>query len=92
MTDNQNRIAIFKNDKKEAGSKQPDYRLVGDFEGQRIKGGIWLDKSKAGQTYMSGKLERDDQQQTGGGGGREAQTTTDPFDDDVPFARNDGLR
>ncbi len=50
MTDNQNRIAIFKNDKKEAGSKQPDYRLVGDFEGQRIKGGIWLDKSKAGQT------------------------------------------
>jgi uncharacterized protein (DUF736 family) len=62
MSNDQNRIAIFKNDKKEAGSKQPDYRLVGDFEGQRIKGGIWLDKSKAGQTYMSGKLERDEGQ------------------------------
>lgn len=79
MTDNQNRIAIFKNDKKEAGSKQPDYRLVGDFEGQRIKGGIWLDKSKAGQTYMSGKLERDDQQQT-------RETAAPPVDDsDFPF-------
>jgi len=80
MSNDQNRIAIFKNDKKEAGSKQPDYRLVGDFEGARIKGGIWMDKSKSGQVYMSGKLERDEGEQ------RQQQAAPQSNDDaDFPF-------
>jgi hypothetical protein len=101
VSNDQNRIACFKNKKEK--DTHPDYRLVGDFEGTRIKGAFWLKKDKNGNTYMSGKLERDEgqQQARGGGGGQEAAheptSRAGPkedfdLDDSIPFARNDGLR
>jgi uncharacterized protein (DUF736 family) len=49
--------ALFKNDKK-GNEKAPDYTGdIYDADGKKRRIAAWLKKSKAGQTYMSLKVE-----------------------------------
>lgn len=50
--------ALFANQQKEAGSRQPDYRgylIVGDARRVQLAG--WKRKSKAGATYVSIQID-----------------------------------
>jgi len=52
-------FSIFKNNKKEEGSKHPDYNIsISGAEGQPMVniGGCWLRDSKSGIKYFSCKL------------------------------------
>ena len=57
-------INVFKNTQKEEGSKQPDYWgkvMIGGVE-KRVS--LWLNKSKAGNTYMGGEVNDYDPEAT----------------------------
>jgi hypothetical protein len=49
-------LMVFKNTKKEDGSRQPDYwgkTLIGGVE-KRVS--LWLETSQSGNSYMSGRI------------------------------------
>jgi len=60
--DNTNRGVLFKNDRKEAGSNQPDYRGTVNFNGVDAKLSGWIKtSSKNGNKFLSLKVETEDQ-------------------------------
>jgi uncharacterized protein (DUF736 family) len=75
--DNTNSIAIFKNKKEK--DTHPDYRGVVDVEGTEYEVALWLKESKAGQKYMSGKIQLKKDEKP-----KSAEKEQD-LDSDVPF-------
>jgi uncharacterized protein (DUF736 family) len=49
--DNELQGALFKNDKKQ-NDKHPDYKGQCEIGGQKLWISAWINKSKAGETYM----------------------------------------
>jgi hypothetical protein len=60
--DDNNKIAIFKNDKK-GNEKAPDYRGTTTIENKKYKVALWKRKSKTGTDYISGTIELDTPQE-----------------------------
>ena len=60
--DKTNTFAIFINDRKEPGSKQPDRTGTVNIDGVEYFMDGWLGKTGAGVTYMQGKVKRKDKQ------------------------------
>lgn len=96
-----NRGALFKNNRKEPGSKQPDYTGSGNFDGKDFQVSAWLEKSKGGTPYFSFafqppykkdavKVAGDDDVPRGGGGSR-GPAPKDFDDSDIPFVSNGGV-
>ena len=56
--DNNNKISIFKNDKK-GNEKAPDYRGTTTLNNQEYKVALWVRTSASGTKYMSGTVEID---------------------------------
>lgn len=90
--DNNNKISIFKNDKK-GNEKAPDYRGTTTLNNQEYKVALWVRTSASGTKYMSGTVEVDTykkQEEV-----KEEKKEADPFqdfnnntnltDDDLPF-------
>ena len=51
--DNTNSGALFKNNRKEQGSNQPDMTGVLDVEGTDFRVSAWSNEAKAGSKYLS---------------------------------------
>ena len=85
--DNNNKISIFKNDKK-GNEKAPDYRGTTTLKNQEYKVAMWIRTSASGTKYMSGTVEIDTYK-------KQEEIKVDPFadfaketditDDDLPF-------
>ena len=85
--DNNNKISIFKNDKK-GNEKAPDYRGTTTLNNQEYKVALWVRTSSTGTKYMSGTVEVDTYK-------KQEVKEADPFkdfanetninDDDLPF-------
>jgi hypothetical protein len=60
--DNTNRGGLFKNDRKEAGDKKPEYTGSVNVEGVEFFLDAWLKKSAAGASFMSISVKRKDKQ------------------------------
>lgn len=56
--DNNNKISIFRNDKK-GNEKAPDYRGTTTLNNQEYKVALWIRTSASGTKYMSGTVEID---------------------------------
>lgn len=56
--DNNNKITLFKNDKK-GNEKAPDYRGTTTLNNQEYKVAMWIRTSATGAKYMSGTVELD---------------------------------
>jgi transposase-like protein len=54
--DNTNSGALFKNNRKEQGSNQPDMTGVLNVEGKDYRVSAWSNESKAGTKYFSMKI------------------------------------
>lgn len=80
--DNSDRGVLFKNTRKEPGSKQPDYRGNGNFNGQDFKISGWIQTPKnGGDKFISFKFEPADEQLRA----REPAKEPEPVADEVPF-------
>ena len=95
-------MSLFKNERKEKNS-HPDYTGSGmDLDGRPVWISAWLKETRDGKKFFSISLKlrdqpREDNFRGGGGassgdagGGRDLRRA-DPFDDEVPFARQ-GVR
>ena len=51
-------VSLFRNDKKVAGSNQPDYRGTGLYNGEKVKFSMWL-KGEGDRQFLAGKMEPD---------------------------------
>ena len=88
--DNNNKISIFKNDKK-GNEKAPDYRGTTTLNNQEYKVAMWIRTSASGTKYMSGTVEIDTYKKQE----EVKEVKVDPFadfanetninDDDLPF-------
>lgn len=56
METKQNTGAIFKNDYKKEGDKQPDYKGKINVDGKDKEIALWLSESKEGKKYFSVKI------------------------------------
>jgi hypothetical protein len=87
--DNTNRGALFKNDRKEAGDKKPEYTGSLNIEGVEFFLDAWLKKSAAGVSFMSVSVKRKDKQPQAAAPAPVArQAVSSGFDDidqDMPF-------
>ena len=78
--DNNNRAALFKNEKGD-NPKRPDYTGKGTIDGVEKRLAAWIKTSKSGQTYMSIEFS-DDNYNKQAPVSAPAQATTE---EDVPF-------
>ena len=79
---NELRGVLFKNDKND-NPKAPQYRGNMTVNGQDYWLSCWVEKSKAGQSYMSLSLQPKEDQQAPVK--TEAQVEADGFEDSIPF-------
>ena len=75
--DNTNSGALFRNDKKEPGSKQPDYTGKINVNGKDLQLAAWLREGSKGK-FFSLKVSEFQKKQ-------EERTTYDAIDDEIPF-------
>lgn len=61
--DNNNRGALFKNDK-QGNEKRPDYKGDLNVEGVEYRVSAWIKKSKGGMNFMSLSIEQKDGQKS----------------------------
>ena len=76
--DNNNSGVLFKNDKKEEGSKQPDYNGSAEIDNKQLEIAAWIRTSKTGKKFMSLKFQEPRQK-------KDAPKGKPEFDDDVAF-------
>jgi hypothetical protein len=83
-----NRGALFKNPKKEEGDERPNYTGTITANGSPMWLSAWIQKSKAGETYMSLALRpketRDDAKRPKSSGSQPSQGSD--MDKEIPFA------
>ena len=73
-----NEVVIFKNTKKEEGSKQPDYKGSIDVDGTPYDIALWIRESKDGKKYFSGKVSEPYKKET-------PANQIDDIDEGLPF-------
>ena len=95
MSENQSKpgtFVLFKNDYKEEGSKQPDYKSPTkegkrgkDLDNRDIEVACWVNKSESGVSYMSCTMQyprpKDEEEKTE----EVKETPVEPSDPDLPF-------
>ena len=75
----ENSGVLFKNDKKEEGSKQPDYRGDANIYGQTVEVAGWLKQSQNGNKFISLSFKEKEEY-------RPSQRDHGPdHDSDIPF-------
>lgn len=86
--DNTNSGALFKNDEKREGKKDPDYKGSVNVEGTEYWVSSWINTAKSGKKYMALKLKAKESRQESAAPAPVAEKPgTDPeFDDEIPFA------
>ena len=94
MSDYDNTIVLFKNEKYEQGGKQPIYKGNATFNGTKLNCSVWLKEANGegklpkGTKFMSGVFDDwQPQSQSGGGKGDQAPWSSNDKkgDDDIPF-------
>jgi len=90
MSDYDNTIVLFKNDKYEAGGKQPVYKGSAEFNGKKLNCSVWIKeasgegKLEKGTKFLSGVF--DDWQPSKSSGASPHSQRLDPVGaDDIPF-------
>jgi len=73
----ENQLMVFKNTKKEEGSRQPDYWGKVMIDGVEKRVSLWLEVSQAGKSYMSGRISDYEP--------KEPESTPAPQNADAPF-------
>jgi len=81
MENKENSGALFRNDKKVAGSNQPDYTGNITINGERKRLAAWVKESQAGNKFMSIQISDFNNEQTAP---KPAQHPAQE-DDDLPF-------
>lgn len=85
--DNTNTFALFKNKKKEEGSKQPDYKGTMNIDGVEKEIAAWIRVSSKGEKFMSGTIKepfnKEKNKNNGNSATTHAQNTVDS--EDIPF-------
>lgn len=82
--DNNNSGILFKNDYKEAGSKQPDYKgSFTDADGQEKDLAAWVRTAKSGKSFLSVKVSDKFVKQDAEQG--------KPFNDQIPAMSNEDI-
>ena len=82
--DNTNSGALFKNNDKREGKKDPDYKGSVNVEGTEYWVSSWINTSKAGDKYMSLKLKAKEPRQESAAPAK-AEPQQPDFDDESPF-------
>jgi hypothetical protein len=88
--DNTNRGVLFKNDRKEAGDKKPEYTGSLNVDGVEFFLDAWLKDGKSGK-FMSVSVKRKDKQPQGAAPAQRAPSPSkqaagaDDFDSGIPF-------
>ena len=83
--DNNLRGVLFKNDKND-NPRAPQYKGNMTVDNKDYWLSCWVEKSKAGQSYMSLSLQpKEDHPQQQADVNTEAQVEADGFEDDIPF-------
>ena len=89
MSDYDNTIVLFKNDKYEAGGKQPIYKGNAEFNGTKLNCSVWLKEANGdgklakGTKFLSGVF---DDWQPSKSSGASSSPKLDPVgSDDIPF-------
>jgi len=84
--DNNNSGALFKNEDKREGKRDPDYKGSAEVAGVEYWLSAWINTSKAGQKYMSLKFKPKEERvsETAPAPVQKA-ATFDDFDDAIPF-------
>jgi uncharacterized protein (DUF736 family) len=80
MENKNNSGALFRNDKKIAGSNQPDYTGNITIDGERKRLAAWIKESQAGNKFMSIQISDFNEQQN-----TQAAPSQAEADDDLPF-------
>jgi hypothetical protein len=80
--DNTNTGAIFKNDRREEGTKQPEYNGSLNVEGVEYWLSAWVKESKTGKKFFSVAIKRKEPKQRPTGG---MSSLADDMDDSIPF-------
>lgn len=62
--DNTNHGVLFKNDRKQPGTKQPDYRGKLDVDGVELEIAGWVRESKTGKKFLSLVVKAPDERRT----------------------------
>jgi hypothetical protein len=80
----ENDIVIFKNEKRQEGTKQPEYTGKLNVNGETKDISLWVQESKTGKKYFSGKIKPEYKKQD------EPPKTinkdiNEQIDDDLPF-------
>lgn len=80
----ENDIVIFKNEKRQEGTKQPEYTGKLNVNGEIKDVSLWVQESKTGKKYFSGKIKPEYKKQ------EEPPPVNnkdydEPIDDDLPF-------
>lgn len=81
--DNNNSGALFKNDDKREGKKDPDYRGQAEVDGVLYWLDAWINESKKdGRKFMSVKFKPKEQR---AGKPKPSEKPVEGFDDEIPF-------
>jgi hypothetical protein len=81
--DNSNSGALFRNEEKREGKKDPDYRGQAEIDGKYYWLDAWLNKSKKdGKTFMSVKFKA---KSPPAREGKPQPKAVEGFSDDIPF-------
>ena len=83
--DNTNSGALFSNDDKREGKKDPDYKGSVNVEGTEYWVSSWINTSKAGQKYMSLKLKAKKPRSDAAPAADKASPKAEDFNDEIPF-------
>ena len=79
--------SLFRNERKEPGSKQPDYSGTVKVNGAELQIAAWLKEAKSGKKYMSLSFSPPYRKETKVAGDDDAPPPKKgaDFDDDLPF-------
>lgn len=83
--DNTNRGVLFKNDRKEAGDKKPEYTGSLNVDGVEFYLDAWLKVGKSGAKFMSVSVKRKDKQTVPAAKPKPVSSGFDDMSDDIPF-------
>jgi hypothetical protein len=84
--DNTNTWALFKNDKREEGSKQPEYRGTLNVNGEEYEIAAWVRTSKKdGSKFFSGTVKPPFKKTERTSYDEPAKQLRDVMDDEIPF-------
>lgn len=74
--------SLFKNDRREPGSNQPEYTGQGKVDGEEIWVSAWVKETKDGRKYFSGSFKFKNERPSKS---EPERTMAEVLDDEIPF-------